>query len=119
MKISRKEFLQLSVTFVGAGLLGCGSDSNAVADAAMGGNQCLTEGTTSSIGGNHGHSILVTTADISAATEKTYTITGSATHAHMVTLTASHFADLADDKSVTTITTSSDGHTHNITIACA
>lgn len=88
---------------------------------AAGGN-CLTNGATTSVGANHGHSTTsIANVDINTATGQTYTIgTGSAGHAHSVTISASNFTDLQANNSVN-ITTNADGtgHTHLITINCS
>lgn len=120
MNLSRKEFLLLSVSFVGAGLLGCGGGDVANPDLATGGTPgCLKNGTSSVIGANHGHVIMVAIADLQAGVDKTYAIMGSASHSHNVTLTAAHFADLAANKPVSTISTTTSMHEHSITISCA
>lgn len=80
---------------------------------------CLANGTSSSIGGNHGHSITVTKTDVEAGVEKTYSIQGTASHDHQVTVTATNFADLKSNNSVQVQSTSSTGHTHSITVSCA
>ena len=121
MKLSRKEFLTLSVTFLGAHLAGCGGeDTTGTVDlSSSGGSNCLQKGTSISIGSNHGHTLTVSVADIQAGAEKTYAIMGTSTHTHSVTLTSSHFADLAANKSVSLVSTSGSGHTHSVSIGCA
>lgn len=122
MNLTRKEFLSSVVTTVagaaGALLLtACGSGSSG-ADAAP--PNCLMNGTTTMIGGNHGHTLTVAKADISAAASKMYDITGSADHSHMVTISANLFGMLANNTSVTTISTAGgiDGHMHSINVSC-
>lgn len=81
---------------------------------------CLANGTNSTIGSNHGHSLTVSKDDVNNAIEKTYSIQGSSGHNHQVTITASQFASLKNDnKSISVESTSSSGHTHNITVSCA
>jgi len=79
---------------------------------------CLANGTSSSIGGNHGHTLSVSAADVTNAIERTYDIQGSSAHNHQVTVTATHFATLASNSSVV-VTSTSAGHTHAVTISCA
>ncbi|MEP5363817.1 MAG: hypothetical protein ABJQ37_08265 [Reichenbachiella sp.] len=79
---------------------------------------CVDNGTSSSIGSNHGHTLTVSKDDVTTGTAKTYHITGSSSHAHSVTVTADHFTTLKDGSSVTVESTSS-GHTHSVTISCA
>ena len=49
----------------------------------------------------------------------TYDITGTSTHPHTVTLTASHFAALQADQTVTVTSSTDDGHAHEVTVQCA
>ena len=79
---------------------------------------CLSVGTTSSISANHGHSLTVSAADVQAGTPRSYDIQGAGTHSHLVSLTASHFAQLAQGQSVQ-VTSTLTGHTHTVTISCA
>jgi|SRR3954471_11075223 hypothetical protein len=122
MTMTRKDFLR---TLVGAGagavsvaaLAGCGGgdDGGATADAAP-----LTCASPSSvIGGNHGHVMMVSMADVTAAANKTYNIMGTALHDHTVMVTAAQFAMLKDGTTLS-ITSSSDGtHSHTVTVMCA
>jgi len=123
MSLTRKEFLT-SVVGVAAGaagaalLAGC-SDSGGTADAAPAGN-CLMNGTaTPAIGGNHGHVLTVSKADIAAGVVKTYDITGQADHTHHVTISAGNFATLTSNMTVSTHSTTDESHSHSITIMCA
>lgn len=121
MTMSRKDFLR-TLAGVGAGaigatlLIGCGSDDDGGMEPGDDPN-CVSNGTTATIGSNHGHSINVTMADISAGVEKTYDISGSS-HAHMVTITAAQFAMLAANTQVSVTSTTGTGHTHSVTIVC-
>ena len=105
-------------------LLSCSSssDDSGSPDGGNGGNSdadCLANGTTSSIGTNHGHSIFVSSADVNAGAEKTYDITGSGDHPHSVTVSAGNFTTLKNNQSISVISTNDDGHTHSVTISCA
>ena len=88
------------------------SDNNSTPD-------CLANGTSSSISSNHGHSLTLSKEDVENAFEKTYSIKGSAGHDHMVTITSSEFETLKNNQSISATSTSSSGHTHNITVSCA
>ena len=125
MNVTRKEFV-IGLASTGLALAaGCGGNSyggdaattTPVPSPTPSGN-CAVNGTTATIAGNHGHVIVVTSADIAAGVNKTYDIMGSATHTHSVTFTAADFAKLASNFSAAEVTTST-GHTHNITIVCA
>ncbi|HEX9827896.1 MAG TPA: hypothetical protein VGA80_14950 [Flavobacteriaceae bacterium] len=80
---------------------------------------CLQNGTNSSIGTNHGHTLTVSVADINAGTQKTYNIQGSATHPHEVTLTAADFNALSTNTSIVKTSTTDDSHSHSVTVSCA
>ncbi len=130
MTMTRKQFLR-TLAGVGAGAVGasvlvaCSSDDSATVDApkqidappAVG--NCNANGTTVAIGTNHGHVLVVSKADITAGTEKTYDITGTSAHAHSVTITAANFASLAANTSIMVTSTTGGGHTHVVTVMCA
>jgi hypothetical protein len=115
MQISRKQFLMTGLAAVGAADLGCGSDDPPAAPAGEG---CQSSSATAVIGSNHGHSLLVSAADVAAGVAKTYSIQGSATHDHEVTLSSVHFTNLKARKELTLQSTPTD-HTHPVTVRCA
>lgn len=84
-----------------------------------GGPSCLGNGTNVVISNNHGHTLVVSKQDVADAAEKTYSILGGAGHSHEVTLTAAHFAQLAQDQSVTVASTTDASHSHMLTVTCA
>ena len=122
MSMTRKEFFGtvLKGTAVGAlaaGVLAaCGGDDGGgdAIDAPAG--ACTPNAT---IAGNHGHTLTVSTADVTAGAEKTYDIEGSAGHAHSVTVSAANFTTLAGGGNVNLVSTSGSSHTHNVTVVCA
>jgi len=71
------------------------------------------------ISGNHGHILTIPVADLDAATDKSYSIMGTATHDHMVTLSPAQLAQLKGGQSVTVTSTLTNAHSHNLTIICA
>src|ERR1043165_4691880 len=98
MKLTRKEFLSTVVTAVAgaagaAWLAGCGSSD----DDGGGGGDCVANGTSTTISGNHGHTLTVSKTDVMMATAHTYDITGTADHGHMVTISAGAFGMLASN----------------------
>ncbi|MBE7453039.1 MAG: hypothetical protein HS111_30440 [Kofleriaceae bacterium] len=117
MTLTRKQFLAALGTGAAFGALAaCGGD-----DGDDGGGVdappaacALNE----NIGSNHGHVLTVSAADVQAGTERTYDIQGSSIHGHSVTLTATHFAMLAQNQTVSVTSTSSGGHSHTVTITC-
>lgn len=125
--MDRKTFLKKSIaamlfTIPAYALLNCSSDDggNTVNPPVGNPGDCLQNGgTASAITGNHGHSLSVSAADVSAGTEKTYSIQGASSHQHMVTVTSSDFGNLGLNQSITKTSTSDSGHTHSVTISCA
>jgi len=71
------------------------------------------------ISANHGHTLVVPTADVAAATAKTYPIKGTASHNHDVTLTPDHFAQLAAGATISVTSTTAGSHTHVVKVICA
>lgn len=121
MMMTRKQFLR-SILGAGAGAIGvaaiaaCGDDGGGSSDAA--GKNCLTNGTNASIGTNHGHTLTVSVADVTAGAEKTYDITGTSAHAHMVTISAAQFTMLKANTSIMVTSTSDGTHTHTVSVTC-
>ncbi len=143
MSMTRKQFLGTMMAAAGAAMLaGCGGDdgggggdidaSTGGSDAPSGGDDagidalvqrsCTDNGTSVTIGGNHGHVLVVSKADVAAGAEKIYDITGTSLHSHEVTVSAANFAMLQSDPNSSLSLTSTMGdsdHTHSITIICA
>ena len=78
--------------------------------------QCGASGT--AITGNHGHTLTIPEADLSAAVDKTYNIMGTAGHNHTVTFTVAQLAQLKTHQSVTVTSTTTAGHSHNVAATC-
>ena len=111
MALSRRQFLKVAAAVGAAGpLVACGPGS----PPPPGGDNC----TTSSITSNHGHSVTIPKADAEAGVAKSYSIRGSASHDHTIALSAQQMADLAAGTAVT-VTSTSAGHTHDVTVSCA
>ncbi len=100
-----------------AALAGCGGD-----DGGGGGTPdspaavCTTP--TSAIQGNHGHTLVVSLADVNAAVDKTYDIMGTSLHAHSVTITAADFAMIKAGTTRMVVSTTGGGHTHPVSVMC-
>ena len=127
MTMTRKQFLK-SVMGAGVGVVAvsavgaCGGDDDgggspdaASIDAPAG---VCAANPTSTIGTNHGHTLMVSLADVTAAADKTYDITGSSGHAHSVTISGAMFTMLHNTMTVMVVSTSGGGHTHNVTVMC-
>jgi hypothetical protein len=117
MKITRRQFLGTAAVVGAAAACGGGGGD----DGAGPMKDCVVNGTTATIGSNHGHTITVSMVDVMAGVDKTYDIMGTAAHTHSVTVTAANFASLVSnpDGSVMVNSTSSNAHTHTVTILCA
>ncbi|HRC56626.1 MAG TPA: hypothetical protein PKU97_11925 [Kofleriaceae bacterium] len=121
MTMTRNQFLR-SLAGLGAAALGvsalaaCGSDDDK--DPPVIGD-CAANGTVVSIDGNHGHTLTVAKADVAAAANKTYDITGTSPHMHSVTITAAQFATLASTGTIQVMSTNGGTHAHAISVVCA
>ena len=120
MDSTRRTFLTTLGAIAGAGAMAklvaaCGDDSGGGTDTG-GPVDCSSVNAT--IMANHMHMLVVSAADVTAAADKTYDITGGAMHTHMVTVTAANFATLASSGAVTVTTTSAAMHMHTISIVC-
>jgi hypothetical protein len=117
--IDRNEFLKAALAFAGVGIgltgLASCSNDNGPGTMAVGTSSGGTTGTTvtdacdvnaptDTIAANHGHVLTVTPADASAAADKTYDIM---------------FAILETGVSISTTSTVTDSHQHDITVVCA
>ena len=127
MTITRKRFLQsMSSGTVVLLFQACGGGGYSGSSAAGGyGNPmplgCGASGT--QIADNHGHQLVVPSADLDSTTSKVYSIMGTATHDHMVTLSAAQLAQLKAGQSVIVTSTVTDvtpfgPHSHVVTASC-
>ena len=67
------------------------------------------------IASNHGHSAVITAAQLTAAGALSLDIKGSSDHPHTVTLTAAQVASIAANQRVSKESTTDDGHSHTVT----
>jgi len=82
-------------------------------------DNCLENGTDTSIGNNHGHTLTVSKADVELAAQRTYNIQGTGTHDHRLTITADNFTQLKNNNATIQVVSSSDsGHTHSVSVSC-
>jgi hypothetical protein len=70
------------------------------------------------IAANHGHVLTIALADLDSATDITYNIQGSADHNHTVTLTVAQLRTLKTGASVSTVSSTTLSHQHDIVITC-
>ena len=98
--------------------MGSGSGSDAMTPDA-GTHGCVQDGTAVTIYTNHGHVLVVTTADVTAGRQIRYDIQGTSDHPHTVVLTAAHFQQLAQNQAIMTVSSFDADHSHDILVACA
>ena len=93
--MTRKQFLGTLFGAAGvAALAACGGDDGGGAPIDAPGRNCATNGTSINIANNHGHTVMVSAADVTAGTAKSYDITGTGDQAHTVMVTAGNFTTL-------------------------
>lgn len=118
VQTTRRQFLDtLVIGATGVSVLGaCGDDSSSGRDSGTG--ACVP---TETIATNHGHSVVIPSAHVTAGTERSYSIQGTSPHDHMITVSAAMFAQLAAGMTVNTGSTTggADGHNHMVTLRCA
>jgi hypothetical protein len=91
---------------------GSGGSGGGVLPAANCGTQLKTF-----ISANHGHTFVVTEADVNAGLDKVYDTKGDSMHEHWVKLTAADFAKLKTGGTVR-IVSCNDGHEHEYIVNC-
>ena len=122
--MKRSDFIKRSIAVMAIGIpvaaLTGSCSENEELDPDNDPKDCLANGTSTSISSNHGHSITVSKADVDDGVQKTYSIQGSSSHPHDVTITSSQFSSLKNNQSsIQVVSTSEGGHTHSITVSCA
>ena len=106
-----------SVTVTCAASAPADMDAGATTDA--GAAVCPNGATAAAISANHGHTLAVPTADVTAATTKTYSIKGSSGHAHTVTISSTDFVMLSAGATITVTSSTAGGHSHVVKVICA
>ncbi len=121
MRHTRREILATTLTVLATSALSCGGDEAATPPT---GPDCLSNGAGWNLLSTS-HSLRVSAEDVRAGVEKTYNIQGTGGHAHFVTLTAEHFAQLQANQGVTvnstsgaTLGTTGTPHTHGLFVQC-
>jgi hypothetical protein len=116
--ITRKQFVQGSITAAIVVATGCSSDDTGDESGNESGGADCSMGADGSISANHGHTASVPAADITAGAAKDYDIMGTATHTHTISLDATQMGNLAAGASVTVTSSSANNHTHDVTLLC-
>ena len=68
-----------------------------------------------SISANHGHTVTITSAQLSAGGDVTLLLTEGSGHTHNVSLTGGEVVQVRDNQKVAKESTSNSGHTHTVT----
>jgi hypothetical protein len=122
LRIGRREFSRQAVVAILSAatitIVDCGGGSDSPAPSPSpppgGGGGGATD-VAGAISGNHGHTAVVTAAQITAANSVTLDIRGTATHPHTVDLSAAEVGMIGGGQTVSKTSSSDDGHTHTVT----
>ncbi len=110
--MDRRDFLRNAgwiTTWLGVAVViqGCSDDGDDPVSPAAG-------DTTGVIGTNHGHTVIITSAQVQAGNSVTLSLSGGG-HAHTVSLAAQQVSDIGAGMKVQAVSTSDSGHTHGVT----
>ena len=119
MIMTRKDFLRLALLGGASLAAACGGSGDGTGSMQGPSGNCAANGSATTIGGNHGHVLLVPMADILAGAQKNYDIRGTADHTHQVTLTAADMASLQQNLAARETSTVTLSHSHSIVVSCA
>jgi hypothetical protein len=113
--LTRREFTLEGALAILAGVAitisGCGGDDSPTGPSQPPSN---SGDETGAISANHGHTAVITAAELSAANALTLNIQGSAPHPHTVQLTAGEVQTIANGQRVTKESSNDDSHTHSV-----
>ena len=115
--LDRREFTRLSLLAMLSGVAitisGCGGGAD-----GPGSPTPPTDGEVGSISANHGHSVVITSAQLTAGGQLTLSLgaaVGVPNHNHSVTLTAAEVVSIRDGARVSKVSTTDDAHDHTVT----
>ena len=110
--LSRREFtLESALAILSAATItitGCGDDDGP--DTGPSGQD-----ETGTISANHGHSVTITSAQLTAGTALTATLTKGNGHTHTIDLTAAQLVTIRQNQQVSVTSTTDGGHNHTVT----
>lgn len=113
--LDRREFTVSSLLAMLSGVAitisGCGGGDDGPAAPSGGGSGDKT----GSITGNHGHSAVITSAQLTAGGQLSLNIQSSADHPHTVELTAAEVVSIRDGRQVAKTSSTSQAHNHTVT----
>jgi hypothetical protein len=111
--LDRREFTVASALALLSGIAvtvsGCGGSGSPAAPTTADGSR------TGAISANHGHTAMVTAAQIGAAGALTLDIRGTSDHPHTVVLSAADLAAMGAGQRVSRVSSNDDAHTHTVT----
>jgi hypothetical protein len=118
LRIGRREFTREAVIALLSAatitIVDCGGDSSSPSPSPSP-TPPPTGDVAGAISGNHGHTAVVTAAQITAANSVTLDIRGTATHPHSVALSAAEVGMIGNQQRVSKTSSSDDGHSHAVT----
>jgi hypothetical protein len=92
-------------------ITGCGDDDDDPGTGPSGGQG----GEVGTISANHGHSVTIATAQITAGNALTATLTTGNGHVHSIDLTAAQVVAIGQNQQVSVTSTTQDAHNHVVT----
>lgn len=108
--LDRREFTVTSIMAILSGvaitITGCGDDPT---------TPDMPQDETASISANHGHSAVITIAQLNAGVSVRLNIQGTALHPHTVDLSAAEIVDIRNQLRVGKTSTTDDAHSHEVT----
>jgi hypothetical protein len=120
--LTRREFSLEAAMAILSGVAitisGCGGSSNPAAASVPPAPQPTPAPSGDNVGtisANHGHSAVITGAELAAGSGFALDIRGSANHTHSVTLSDADIRAIAGGQQVARVSSSSGGHDHTVT----
>lgn len=114
--ISRREFTVHSALAMLSGvtitILGCGDNSGGSSSPTP---QPPPGGASGVIGANHGHTAIITAAELMASNMLVLNIRGTADHPHTVELTAAEVQQISGGARVSKLSSTDQAHSHSVT----
>ena len=111
--LTRREFtLESALAILSAATItitGCGDDDDGPDSGPSGQDEVGT------ISENHGHSVTITSAQITAGGALTATLTTGNGHTHTIALTAAQVVSIGQNQRVSVTSTTDAGHNHMVT----
>jgi hypothetical protein len=121
MSMTRKQFLgSLASGTVVLWIQGCGGGGSDYGGGGMNPTPASTCGSSgAAISGNHGHALTIQKTDLDSNAAKSYSIAGTAGHDHTITLSPAQLTALKTAGMTVTVTsTTTDAHSHDVTVSC-